>query len=142
MRWLIPLIAIAALGCTEHGKGGGIFCSFNGMTHQPGDIFPAGDGCNSCSCDADGEVSCTAEFCGDGGVIVDAFDTCGPSGGCSDGVFCNGVCCGIGEQCFGGVCSCGGNAACTNGDICATGGPGGMSTCGSICCGNTQPCPL
>ena len=138
MRWLVPLIAMVALGCTEHGKGGGVFCSFMGMTHAPGDIFPAGDGCNSCSCDGDGNVDCTTEFCIDGGM----GGVCAPSDGCPSGPFCNGACCNAGEMCLGGQCTCAGNPPCTNGDFCAAGGPQGMDQCGSVCCGQTGPCPL
>jgi len=142
MRWLVPLIAMVALGCTEHGKGGGVFCSFMGMTHQPGDIFPAGDGCNSCACTDQGDVECTAEFCSDGGPFPDGQGPCAPSGGCPVGPFCNGLCCNQGEQCIGGQCSCAGQPACINGDFCATGGPAGMDQCGGVCCGATQPCPI
>jgi hypothetical protein len=59
MRWLV---AIAFLVGCEGGKGGGA-CEFGGETHQIGETFPAGDGCNSCHCDEDGEVSCTLLEC-------------------------------------------------------------------------------
>ena len=38
-------------------------CEWNGETYQVGDTFPAGDGCNSCHCNEDGEVSCTLLAC-------------------------------------------------------------------------------
>jgi len=38
-------------------------CSYEGQTYQPGDSFPASDGCNTCSCGADGTVACTLKAC-------------------------------------------------------------------------------
>jgi hypothetical protein len=43
------------------GAGGG--CSYNGMHYAEGESFPAGDGCNTCSCDASGSVGCTEIGC-------------------------------------------------------------------------------
>lgn len=67
---------------------------------------------------------------------------CAPSGGCNEGVFCNGVCCGVGEVCGPDGCSCNGGSACPDGDICASGGPQGEAQCGFVCCGQSGPCPL
>ena len=38
-------------------------CSYNGITYKTGEGFVASDGCNSCSCSADGQVACTAMAC-------------------------------------------------------------------------------
>ena len=38
-------------------------CSFNGQTYNPGDSFESVDGCNSCSCDSEGAVSCGNRVC-------------------------------------------------------------------------------
>jgi hypothetical protein len=38
-------------------------CDYGGVAYQAGDSFPAGDGCNTCVCDADGAVACTEMFC-------------------------------------------------------------------------------
>ena len=32
-------------------------CSYDGEPYQAGDAFPATDGCNTCSCGADGVVA-------------------------------------------------------------------------------------
>jgi hypothetical protein len=37
-------------------------CLYNGATYSDGDTFPAGDGCNTCTC-ASGSVACTEAFC-------------------------------------------------------------------------------
>jgi hypothetical protein len=38
-------------------------CEWGGKTYQHGESFPAGDGCNTCYCSDDGEVSCTLRGC-------------------------------------------------------------------------------
>jgi hypothetical protein len=38
-------------------------CSYEGKTYKAGESFPASDGCNSCSCTADGLVACTLKAC-------------------------------------------------------------------------------
>jgi hypothetical protein len=43
------------------GSGGG--CDYGGQHHAPGESFPAGDGCNTCSCGFDGSVGCTLAYC-------------------------------------------------------------------------------
>jgi hypothetical protein len=78
----------------------------------------------------------------DGGVVGDAAAACEPTANCMSGPVCGNACCGVGERCEAGICTCGGQKACTMGDICATGGPIGTDACGSVCCGQTQPCPL
>src|SRR5438477_8726780 len=111
MRWVLAaLFSIAAFACTEHGKGGGVFCFFMGQTHAAGDQFAAGDGCNFCTCDVDGQVQCSTDPCGDGG-LDDAPNACGPSGVCANGPQCGGLCCGAGENCSpnSATCTCGGN---------------------------------
>jgi len=44
-------------------------CTYAGEHHDVGDGFPSEDGCNSCSCQEDGQVACTLRAC--------ANDTCG-----------------------------------------------------------------
>lgn len=136
VRILAIVVALCACG---GGKGGGVFCVFGGETHEPGDVFPAGDGCNSCECGTDGEVTCTEIACPPG---VDANPaSCAPSGGCPNGPVCDTSCCGPGERCNNGTCVCGPNPACGAGDSCEAAGPIGGDACGSICCGATGPCP-
>ncbi len=60
--------------------------------------------------------------------------------GCA-GPMCNGECCGAGELCTPNGCSCGGGEKCRElGDTCQK--PVAMDDqCGTICCGDTTPCP-
>jgi len=141
MKRLVLAFVVMLAACTEHGKGGGTFCSFMGEAHTPGEQFPAGDGCNNCECLDDGTVTCTELACPPG--VDGGTGSCVPSGFCQNGPECGGVCCGVGESCIQGLCTCGGNAPCSGGDICASAGPIGNDSCGSICCGGqSNPCPL
>lgn len=38
-------------------------CIYNGKEYSLGEGFPAADGCNTCYCQKDGQVSCTKAFC-------------------------------------------------------------------------------
>lgn len=38
-------------------------CTLNGKTYKPDEPFKSPDGCNSCSCGRDGQISCTAMAC-------------------------------------------------------------------------------
>jgi hypothetical protein len=40
-----------------------VTCTHNGKTYQPGESFPAGDGCNDCTCQDNGLVACTLAYC-------------------------------------------------------------------------------
>jgi len=51
-------------------------CSYEGEIHQPGDIYPAADGCNKCSCSDDGTSSCSENGC-----LLDPDDCARASGG-------------------------------------------------------------
>lgn len=48
------------------GCGGAGTCSYEGKSYSSGERFPAADGCNTCSCGADGQVACTELACGGG----------------------------------------------------------------------------
>ena len=37
-------------------------CVYEGNTYKPGESFPSGDGCNTCTCN-NGEVACTLIAC-------------------------------------------------------------------------------
>ena len=39
-------------------------CSKGGVEYKIGEIFPAGDGCNTCECMGDGTIVCGSKFCG------------------------------------------------------------------------------
>jgi hypothetical protein len=73
------LLALAASCSAEEPLPAGPGeCLYQGASHHEGDAFPAGDGCNTCQCHPDGEVSCTHDTCP---------KTCSephPSDGCSE----------------------------------------------------------
>jgi hypothetical protein len=51
---------VGCSGSVSHPADG---CDYNGKAYAVGDHFPAGDGCNNCSCGERGEVSCTLIGC-------------------------------------------------------------------------------
>lgn len=62
--WLLGLLALAAsAGCLETVVGEAGVCIYAGKGYQAGDDFAASDGCNTCSCAADGSVACTDIAC-------------------------------------------------------------------------------
>lgn len=52
----------AFVGCAGSVKGSD-GCSYGGKAYAVGEGFPAGDGCNHCSCGEHGEVQCTLVGC-------------------------------------------------------------------------------
>lgn len=56
---LPALVAVVALG----GCGGSGVCTYNGASYGVGASFPSSDGCNTCSCGADGAIACTELAC-------------------------------------------------------------------------------
>ncbi len=138
----VLLAAAAMTSCLLGGgdDGGNMRdCEYMGRTYAHGERFPAGDGCNGCSCD-DGQVACTLIACLDGGM-PDAPTACTPNGTCTTGPACGLTCCAQGERCENGVCRCGPNPACGAGDTCEAAGPIGPDGCGAVCCGASGPCP-
>ena len=131
-------MALAVFGAACGDDGGARTCSYADHVYMIGDHFPSDDGCNECSCTPEG-VGCTARACApnDAGVAI-----CGASGGCTEGPACGAYCCGIGERCENGTCQCGSGAACEVNDVCASAGPGSADQCGTVCCGQSGPCPL
>jgi len=66
MRILPLVVAALTAGCGSTlvaPDGGDGVCRYNGVLQPPGNTFPAGDGCNTCSCTANGEVACTLIAC-------------------------------------------------------------------------------
>jgi len=49
-------------GATTDTAEGGV-CFYGGMTYRPGQSFPADDGCNTCTCLANGQAGCTKIGC-------------------------------------------------------------------------------
>jgi len=139
MRSIALAMLLVLVACGDDGKGGNAACLYNGTSYSLGDVFPAGDGCNSCTCMASGP-SCTALACGDGGVDANPL-SCGGFGGCPEGPVCGALCCNSGERCVNGTCQCGTKPACGGGDSCEGVGPLGSDRCGTLCCGVTGPCP-
>jgi hypothetical protein len=132
-------IVLALLVACEGGRSPD--CEWQGQTFEIGETFPAGDGCNTCSCTAEG-VGCTLIACVDGGVVDGNPASCAATNGCVVGPSCGATCCGQGEKCVGGTCMCGNGPACDANDTCEAAGPIGGDACGSICCGFSGPCPL
>ena len=67
-------------------------CVYQGRGYASGESFPAGDGCNTCSCDADGSVGCTEIGCGNAmcftleaeyGKYIESAATCMSDGDCA-----------------------------------------------------------
>ena len=54
-------------GAGPGGRTGAMNCTYGGQTHPVGASFPATDGCNTCTCGANGSVGCTKIGCVDGG---------------------------------------------------------------------------
>jgi hypothetical protein len=48
---------------TPDGGSSGAECTWEGTTYAAGEHFAAGDGCNTCTCTDEGEVSCTKSAC-------------------------------------------------------------------------------
>ncbi len=138
MMRFAALLVLTVCACDDEGRSPR--CEYNGTTYARGDVFPAGDGCNSCSCEATG-IACTEIACVDAGVDANP-SSCAPSNGCPRGPSCGGLCCGTGEKCVADTCQCGTAPACGAGDSCEAAGPIGTDSCGSICCGSNGPCPL
>jgi hypothetical protein len=137
---LAASVAASVAACDGNSPSGDGACVFNGTRYALGEVFPAGDNCNSCECTASGAV-CTEVTClNDAGV--DATPTaCGPSGGCPQGPVCGVLCCKSGERCVSGTCRCGNGSACGTNDTCEAAGPVGNDQCGFVCCGASGPCP-
>lgn len=138
MRSIVLAMLLMLPACDDHGRGGAA-CVFDGTPHAIGDVFPAGDGCNSCTCTATG-AACTTLVCADGGIDANPA-ACGAAGGCPGGPVCGTLCCGAGERCVNGACQCGSRPACGGGDTCEGVGPISSDSCGTLCCGVTGPCP-
>lgn len=130
--------AIAASACGSDGSGGDT-CRYQDHDYQLGEMWPAGDNCNDCTCTTSG-TECTQRPCS---APPDANPStlCQPTGTCTSGPGCGEICCGVGEQCVAGTCMCGTGPTCGDGDACEAAGPIGGDACGAICCGASGPCP-
>jgi hypothetical protein len=75
------LLLLVVAGCSATGSDPGGQCTYAGSVHASGATFPAGDGCNTCSCDAHSTVICTRSVCLDGGGAGAGGAAGGPGGG-------------------------------------------------------------
>ena len=75
-------LAFALTGCPELEV-----CVVDGTTYQLGDSFQSSDGCNTCTCEEGGSVSCTTMGCLDGcdynGSHYDVGDSFDDADGCN-----------------------------------------------------------
>ncbi len=56
-------VIFAALAACESKVSSEPGCAVGGHTYEPGQSFPAPDGCNTCTCGADGSYGCTKMAC-------------------------------------------------------------------------------
>lgn len=121
-------------GATDGGaKDGGAACSYNGKTYALGASFTCSDGCNTCTCTANG-IAGTAKACVDASADVPptCFDSFGNLVPCTTdgGVQClydnkaypPGASVPSADACNTCSCTAGGMIACTQ-KACADGGP-------------------
>jgi hypothetical protein len=118
-QWMVGSAALVLVGCGGNSQsdsgdhGSGVECEYEGETYEPGDDFPAADGCNSCTCGEDGDVGCTEMACPPmrcdfGGSSYEIGETFPAGDGCNgcmcteEGVTCTTIDCNdcqtIGEQ--------------------------------------------
>lgn len=78
-KWppLIAVLMVAALAgpsCEDEESLADV-CEYEGMLYEDGEQFPAGDGCNTCSCNPNGDTpsqyACTGRLCVEPYVGVD-----------------------------------------------------------------------
>ena len=85
-------------GCFISDSDDNDTCEFNGNTFDAGDSFPASDGCNTCTCESGGAISCTEAACTTGcthnGNLYQPGDT-------------------FADDCNTCTCEAGGNVSCT-----------------------------
>ena len=78
------------------------YCVYDGQQYEPGDSFPATDGCNTCACGEDGAIACTLMACGclyedewhAYGDTFEAADGCNTCTCTHEGVACTEMACG------------------------------------------------
>lgn len=137
------------ISCTTDA---GVSCKYNGNVYMPGTLFACTDGCNTCGCASDGEITTTGKACADASPDLPAtcFDASGNIYPCGSdaGVECLynnkpypvGASFPSSDGCNSCSCTAGGMIACTQ-KACADGAP---PTDGPMCSdanGKIVPCP-
>jgi hypothetical protein len=81
---LLPCATLLLCACNTStlpttSDAGGSGCTYNGKHYAVGDTFKSSDGCNDCSCEANGRAACTLRACADSGApsSLSWFKTCG-----------------------------------------------------------------
>lgn len=81
-------------------------CNKGGRFYGTGESFPAGDGCNTCSCGVDGRIACTDMICDEPDAVPCGFDCDCPAGySCEGSSRCPDTCdcesgCPVAELCL------------------------------------------
>jgi hypothetical protein len=70
---LFLFLSLAGVTCQTTQE---IACGYEGQRYEAGQSFPAADGCNTCTCELDGSISCTEIAC------ATAVDECQTSSDC------------------------------------------------------------
>lgn len=78
-------------------------CAYNGQAYNPGDSFESIDGCNSCSCDPSGAVSCGSKVCDCNPASEPWHTYYGTPSQCIQLIYS----CPFGERTFANTCGCG-----------------------------------
>jgi hypothetical protein len=104
---------------------GGATCLWRDVRYEPGVSFPAGDGCNVCTCGGDGTIGCTEADCSSSeGCRTDADCSHLPSGYCAaPGPVTGG--CGVGCP----LLECTGHDGCAAAEVCHRGGFRRLNEC-------------
>lgn len=56
----LPLLGAS---CQIGNQSQDIACAYNGQRYEVGSSFTAEDGCNTCTCDQNGQIACTEKAC-------------------------------------------------------------------------------
>jgi hypothetical protein len=56
-------LTLSLIGCGGTSSSSDQHCAYGEQSYEPGQTFPAKDGCNTCSCGDDGQVHCSLLAC-------------------------------------------------------------------------------
>jgi hypothetical protein len=134
LRVGVTLTAAFLVACGPSVSDDGVdTCQVGDQSYAEGDTFPAPDGCNTCSCQADGSMACTEMGCVDGCSYDGQHYNTGDSFPAGDG--CNSCTCAADGSV--GCSTMGCTTTCTyEGQVYYPGDkfePAGGSMCGDMC---------